>query len=61
MTSDDKLDIINAFLSPMIREKFSKEEIEKICTELYECKNKEELSNKIDYYAMEFAHRGEIK
>ncbi|QSE97402.1 hypothetical protein [Fulvivirga lutea] len=60
MTSDEKLDIINSFLSPMIKEKFSKAEIEKICKELYLCNTRDELSHKIDYYAMEFAHRGEI-
>ena len=60
MTSDEKLDIINAFLTPMIREKFSEQEINKICTELYKCNNRNELTNKIDYYTIEFAHRGEI-
>lgn len=59
MTTDEKLDIINAFLTPIIREKFSKEEIEEICKELYHCESKDQLSDKIDGYVIEFAHRGE--
>ena len=61
MTSDEKLDIINSFLTPMVREKFTPEEIEKICAVLYACETSEELGNKIDYYVIEFAHRGELK
>ncbi|MEQ8925388.1 MAG: hypothetical protein RLO81_06210 [Fulvivirga sp.] len=61
MTSDEKLDIINSFLSPLIKEKFSKAEIERICEELYLCNTRDELSHKIDFYALEFAHRGKIK
>ena len=57
MSPDEKLDIINTFLSPVIRGKFSKKEIEKICSELYLCENKEQLSHKIDAYIIEFAYR----
>lgn len=59
MTTDERLDIINAFLTPIIRERFSKEEIEEICKELYLCNSKDQLTNKIDGYVIEFAHRGE--
>jgi hypothetical protein len=59
MSPDEKLDIINTFLSPVIRGKFSKKEIENICRELYLCETEEELSIKIDAYIIEFAYRGQ--
>ncbi|MTI40738.1 hypothetical protein [Fulvivirga lutimaris] len=59
MTADEKLDIINAFLTPIIREKFSEEEIKEICKQLYLCESKDQISDKIDGYVIEFAHRGE--
>ncbi len=61
MTSDEKLDIINAFLTPVIKEKFNKAEIEKICKDLYLANTEEELGHKIDYYVIEFAQRGKIE
>jgi len=59
MTADEKLDIINAFLTPIIRERFTEEEIKEICKQLYLCETKDEITVKIDQYVIEFAHRGE--
>jgi len=57
MTSDEKLDIINSFLTPDVKKKFTVDELKTIYEKLYACDTRKAMSDTIDFYLTEYADR----